>query len=128
MDVKELDAVFRYLETCCLHQPQWRPLDVESVLAGVQHSYGGDWEPVTVEDGDGYVSWKNGTDSESAFAVRLKDGGYGLLCEGEDYTGHGCQCSAFTGRYGTLAELLAASTPDYGPELTKALQEKISNA
>lgn len=126
MDVTELDAVFRYLENCCLHEPQWRPLDVESVLAGVQHGYGDEWKPVTFEDA-GYVSWKDGTDTESAIVVKLKDGGYGLLHESEDYTGHGCRCGAFTGRYDSLEDLLAACTPEYGPDLASALRERVGS-
>ena len=121
MDVKDLEAVFRSLEDCCLHQPQWRPIDVETVLAGVWRGYEGNWQPVTVDDPDGYPSWKPETESESAFAVKLKDGDYGLLHESEDYTGHGCQCGAFTGRYDGLRELLDACTPEYGADLAEAL-------
>ncbi len=101
MDVKDLDALFSGLQGCCLHNPQWLPADVEAVLAGLWRGCGG-WMQVAA-DGS-----KEDTESESVFAVKLKDGGYGLLHESEDYTGHGCRCDAFTGRYGSLGELLAA--------------------
>jgi hypothetical protein len=60
------------------HQPQWRPLDVETVLAGVWNGDGsGGWARVAVNGENGYTSWKGGTESSSVFAVKFKDGGYG---------------------------------------------------
>lgn len=79
---------------CCLHAPPWSPGDVTSVAAWI-------W------DGYGAEGWRDGpktaSDSESASVVTLRQGGYGLLLESEDYTGHGCQCSS--------AALIAADIP-----------------
>lgn len=95
-DISELAETYEMLEACCLHEPQWRMEDVDTFLCGV-------W-------GDSYSGWadtpKQGSDCSSVWVTRLKDGTYGLLCESEDYTGHGCMCNSYTVRCQTLSGLL----------------------
>jgi len=91
---------FQKLLGCCLHYPVWTPDDVSSIIIGVQSEYAG-W---TVVEGP-YVK-DIGSESESYTIVQLTDGNLGLLEEGEDYTGHGCMCGSFTGKYASLMELL----------------------
>lgn len=90
--MSDLEEMFKDLEGCCLHNPQWRPADVDKELAWI-----GDRQ--------------TGSDSSALVIVRLKpvDGkrpAYGLLTESEGYTGHGCQCSSMTAKEPTLALLL----------------------
>ncbi len=93
--MSDLSDMFDVIRGCCLHDPQWLPDDVEKIVR---------WE------GDR----QNGPESSSIVIVRLKpqDGeeywqrGYGLMTQGEDFTGHGCQCDSMTVREKTLAKLL----------------------
>jgi hypothetical protein len=94
--VTDLEGLFEDLENCCLHQPQWRPGDVHKVLR---------WHGERSAAGDSF----------SVIIVRLKGnieepGGYGLLTQSSDYTGHGCQCDSMTVREPGLAALLAHLT------------------
>lgn len=85
--MSDLDDMFKILEGCCLHDPQWYPADVEKEIA-----WGGDVQ--------------TGSESESVVVVKLKDGTFGLLTQGEDYTGHGCQCDSMTVKEQSLYTLL----------------------
>ena len=85
--VNDLDEMFDILKVCCLHDPQWYPQDVEKEIA---------WA------GDRWT----GSESESVVIVKLKNGNYGLLTQGEDYTGHGCQCDSMTVTEADLYRLL----------------------
>lgn len=89
---ENLAGEFESLENCCLHEPQWRPLDVKEVLA---------WR---CESPEGYGS------TEQVILVRLKEGGFGLLISSSDTTGHGCRCGSHTVRADTLASLLGRLT------------------
>lgn len=101
---KHLEHMFSYLQSCCLHTPVWTPADVDRVLCSIWSEYSGQWADSTTP-GE-YGGWKGGTESESYTVARLRDGRFGLLSESEDYTGHGCQCSAATNVYATLNDLL----------------------
>jgi hypothetical protein len=90
--LEDLAGEFESLESCCLHEPRWRPLDAAEVLV---------WR---WESPDDYGS------TEQVILVRLKDGGFGLLTSSSDTTGHGCQCGSHTVRADTLAGLLAHLT------------------
>lgn len=85
--MEDLAGEFESLESCCLHEPQWRPLDVTEVLA---------WR---FESAEGYGS------TDQVILARLKDGGFGLLTSSSDTTGHGCRCDSHTVRADTLAGL-----------------------
>ena len=104
--IEDLRSTYDSLAACCLHDPQWSPDDVTEVVAMVWEGddTGGMWKP----------GEKTCSESESYTVVRLKDGRYGLLAEGEDYTGHGCQCSSSTAVYGSLDELLTMGVPEDG--------------
>lgn len=109
---KHLEVMFRQLQGCCLHTPVWTPVDVDRVLCSVWDSYGGSWRDSAVP-GE-YGDWKDSTESESYTVVRLKDGRLGLLSESEDYTGHGCQCTAATNAYESLSDLLRLGVDNDG--------------
>jgi hypothetical protein len=85
--MSDLDEMFSVLKSCCLHDPQWHPEDVDKEIA-----WGGDHA--------------TGSESESVVIVKLKDNNYGLLTQGEDYTGHGCQCDSMTVIESSLYTLL----------------------
>lgn len=85
--MSDLSEMFEVVTGCCLHDPVWKPEDVAQEI-----SWTGDRQ--------------NGSDSSSIVIVRLKDSTFGLFTQGEDYTGHGCQCSSFTAKEPTLAKLL----------------------
>jgi len=86
--MSDLEEMFKDLESCCLHNPLWRPDDVQRVI-----KWHGDRQ--------------TGPDSSSIVIVRLKTPPiFGLLVQSEDYTGHGCQCNSATSRRHTLASLL----------------------
>lgn len=98
-----LDA-FDYLEDCCLHEAQFTPAEVDSILA-----YGwmeGGWKRelcLTGNDGQGFA------------VARLKNGRYGLITASADYTGHGCQCGSMTVVADTLPEIVShLETYTYG--------------
>lgn len=112
MEIIDLTETFNMLEGCCLHEPQWRPEEVEKVLAAFWSGYEG-WQPL--ED------YKLSSDSQSAIAVKLADGSYGLLTEGEDYTGHGCRCDSFTGRYQTVQDLLEHCEDGYRDKMAMVI-------
>lgn len=108
LDMTGLKDLFQYLDNCCLHEPDWRPDEVEKVLLGIYRDYGSDWK--VAPEGSNKQGW---SDSESITVVKLKDGGgYGLLAEDEDYTGHGCQCGSYTGSYDSLEQLLTMGIPE----------------
>ncbi len=86
--MSDLEEMFKDLEACCLHDPQWHPADVAQEIR---------WQ------GDR----RTGSESSSVVIVRLTGGGYGLLTQQEDYTGHGCQCGSMTVREPTLIKLLS---------------------
>lgn len=110
LDMAGLKDLFRFLDGCCLHEPDWGPDEVEEILLSVYSDYGNKWEI-----GPENCAKDFGGDSESITVVKLKDGGgFGLLAESEDYTGHGCQCSSFTGIYTSLEELLTMGVPEDG--------------
>lgn len=88
----DLAGEFESLESCCLHDPQWRPLDVTGVVAWRQ------------ESPEGYGS------TDQVILAELKGGGFGLLTSSSDTTGHGCRCGAHTVRADTLAGLLGHLT------------------
>lgn len=96
IDISELREMFTCLEGCCLHSPLWRLEDVAVVLCAIWQGYGDRWDDIP----------KYGTDSRSVWVVRLKDSAYGLLCESEDYTGHGCMCNSYTAKYPSLPDLM----------------------
>jgi hypothetical protein len=95
MTMEELAAHFRLLEGCCLHQPVWKPDDADEVLFAIESGDGEGWK----------AGWYGGSEYSVYVVVRLKESGYGLLHSQEDYTGHGCECGAFTGRYDHLSKL-----------------------
>ena len=82
---------FTWADGCCLHDPLFRPADVEKVI-GIKHT-------------SGYYA-----ESETTAVVKLKDGRYGLFTASEDTTGHGCQCGAMTVVEDTLHSLVAHLT------------------
>jgi hypothetical protein len=105
LTVRHLEIMFTQLLDCCLHDPPWTPGDVEQVLCSVWcGDESGGWKDCEPPEGT-YYSWKDGTESSSYTVVRLRDGTLGLLAESEDYTGHGCQCSAAVSTYSSLADL-----------------------
>lgn len=89
--LNDLPVEFEELESCCLHEPLWRPQDAAEVL--VWRFEGGDY-----------------AETEQVILVRLEAGGFGLLTSSSDTTGHGCQCGAHTVRADTLAGLLGHLT------------------
>lgn len=86
--LEDLTELFKVVDGCCLMNPVFRPEDVESVLA---------WH------GDR----QSQSESQSLVLVKLKDGKFGLFSQGEDYTGHGCQCGSATITEDRLASLLS---------------------
>ena len=91
-NMEDLAEEFSSLESCCLHEPQWRPQDTEKIVAW--------W----YDSPEGYGS------SDEVIVVKLKGGGYGLLTASSDTTGHGCQCGSHTVRADTLSRLLSHLT------------------
>lgn len=87
----ELTELFDTVQGCCLHDPQWVPVEVSQILT---------WK----EDKGDYA------ESETIVIVKLTDG-YGLLTESADTTGHGCRCGSMTVREKTLRELLTHLSP-----------------
>jgi hypothetical protein len=123
VNIEVLTDTFRHLSDCCLHEPQWEPEEVTAVLAALWCGCGAGcesgWEPL--ED------YKEYPDSDSVFAVSLDDGTFGLLGEGEDYTGHGCRCSSWTGRYPSIPDLLQFGCEDvYRDKMAEALGVTVS--
>ena len=114
MEIASLTETFDMLEKCCLHDPQWRPGEVTEVLAAFWNGTGS-WVPLE----DVKSAWD--TDSESVIAVKLNDGSYGLLTENEDYTGHGCQCDAFTGWYPTAEDLIFHCEDGYRDKIAEVM-------
>jgi hypothetical protein len=53
------------------------------------------------------------TEREMVALVRLADEGFAVLHEGEDYTGHGCQCSAEVAFYRTLDKAVRLGLVEY---------------
>ena len=108
--MSDLSEMFADLRSCCLHDPQWLPEDVDEELAWI-----GDRQ--------------TGPESTAIVIVRLKTRStrlpylfeYGLLTESEDYTGHGCQCDSMTVKEDGLAKLLA-HLDDW--ELTRVIARK----
>lgn len=93
--LEALAGAFEYVSGCCLHNPLWGPDDAVEVL-------GWTW------NGDGCSGAgpkEVYCDSGQDVIVRLNDGAFGYFTESEDYTGHGCQCNAFAGKYPTLEAL-----------------------
>ena len=90
------------LHGCCLHKPQWLFEDVEEVLG---------WATVYSEQKDSLVIVRLGKDG---------CGGYGLLTETSDATGHGCACSSSTVREPTLGQLFMHVTSKEGEALIRA--------
>jgi hypothetical protein len=108
--VRDLEAAFSRLSECCLHSPAWIPGgDADRVLCSVSLSdpYSGSrvWEDAGAHD-------IGSSDGRTVTVVQLIGGRFGLLSESSDYTGHGCVCSAFTGVYGTVDELLQFGVDD----------------
>jgi hypothetical protein len=120
---KDVELMFGSLTGCCLHNPVWTPVDIAEVLCSVEDS--GGWTDCTRPSEDAYQQWKRGTESTSYTVVRLKDGRYGLLEEGEDYTGHGCQCDASTNVYDSLDDLLRLGIEEYRCEARDAIRARI---
>lgn len=118
MTIDGLRLAYDSLAACCLHDPVWSPDDVAEVLCLVWSGddSGGDWKP----------GEKTCTESQSYAVVRLSDGRYGLLAEGEDYTGHGCQCDSATTIHATLDELLSMGVVEDGARL--AIRRELSPA
>jgi hypothetical protein len=84
----DLREMFRDLEGCCLHEPQWKPEDVQQIIC---------WHGARAAENE----------SSSTVVVMLTNGrGYGLLTQSADYTGHGCQCTAWTVKEPSLHLLL----------------------
>jgi hypothetical protein len=128
LTAKHLEVMFGQLQGCCLHTPVWTPVDVAEVLCSVQKTDGyGDWKDSAAFDGT-YGSWKDGTDSSSYTVVRLKDGRLGLLSESEDFTGHGCQCSAATNAYGSLDDLLRLGVEEWQSDARDAIRDRLRSA
>lgn len=98
--MSDLEEMFMELRSCCLHDPQWLPEEVDREITWV---------------GDR----KTGRESESIVIVMLKSREYGLLTQCEDYTGHGCQCGSMTVREPTLSKLIS-HLADY--EVERVLQ------
>ena len=84
----DLEEMFKDLEGCCLHDPQWHPADVAREIAWIG-------------------SRQTGSESSAIVVVGLIGGAYGLLTESEDYTGHGCQCGSMTVKEPTMRALLS---------------------
>lgn len=92
--MSDLSEMFEVITGCCLHDPQWKPEDVQAELAWI-----GDRQ--------------SGSDSSSIVIVKLSSQPqYGLLTQSEDYTGHGCHCDSMVVREDTLRKLLGHLT-DY---------------
>lgn len=94
--LSHLRLIFNTITGCCLAEPLWFPEDVQEVLVSVWSGSGWEYQEGFKEQGD----------SDSLTIVSLKDGEFGLMEEAEDYTGHGCCCHSYTGRYNTLDELM----------------------
>lgn len=111
--INDLRGTYESLADCCLHNPVWSPDDVTAVLCTIWtgEDTGEQWKP----------GEKTCTDSASYTVVKLSGERYGLLAEGEDYTGHGCQCNSATSVYGSLDDLLAMGVPE--PEAQQAIRE-----
>lgn len=111
--LSDLELMFQELLRCCLHQPVWTPTDATEVLCSVWHGDdSGGWADCLPDGADGCYSWKTCSESSSYTVVQLKDGGFGLLSESEDYTGHGCQCGAATSTYSSLDDVLRFGVED----------------
>jgi hypothetical protein len=89
----DLRKLFEDVQTCCLHNPVFTPDDVHHIVKWI---------------GDETT----GCDSQTIVLVRLKSeendawrAPWGWFTQGEDYTGHGCQCGAATVKGDTLQEL-----------------------
>jgi hypothetical protein len=57
-----------------------------------------------IEDKEAIAAWgdmDSSTDRACTVLARIDDG-YAVITEGEDYTGHGCQCFADLGFYQTM--------------------------
>jgi hypothetical protein len=125
---KHLETMFGQLQGCCLHSPVWTPVDVEKVLCSVwQGDESGGWTDSAIPE-EPYGNWKTSTESGSYTVVRLKDGRLGLLSESEDYTGHGCQCSAATNAYDSLDDLLRLGIEEYQSEAREAIAARLPTA
>jgi hypothetical protein len=92
-----LQDYFEYLLTCCLHDPQWTPDEVASIV-GWYSNEGLSSRWIAGES-------EGGSEVEVLVIVRLKDGSWGVLESSEDYTGHGCQCGSRTSRHDTWEDL-----------------------
>lgn len=122
---KGLEVMFGSLQNCCLHTPVWTPVDVAEVLASVWNGdESGGWRDCKAPAE--YGNWKDGSDSTSYTVVRLKDGRFGLLSESEDYTGHGCQCSAATNTYESLDDLLRLGVEEWQSGARDAIRARLA--
>lgn len=121
---KDLKVMFGSLQGCCLHNPVWTPVDAAEVLCSVWNGDGsGGWADCKVPAE--YGNWKDYSDSTSYTVARLKDGRYGLLSESEDYTGHGCQCSAATNVYASVDELLRLGIEEWQSDARDAIKARL---
>jgi hypothetical protein len=68
-DVEDGQDQLRFLLTCCMTNAQFQPDDITHVRDAYDADYGG--------DRDGFRIFE------------LQDGKFGVLQDGEDYTGHG---------------------------------------
>ncbi len=92
-ELDDLKQMFEDVERCCLHDPVWRPDDVDTIVK---------W----------YGDHETGSESSSQVLVRLKNKDrwsreWGYFEQSEDYTGHGCQCGSYTARDSRLGGLLS---------------------
>jgi len=122
---KHLEIMFGSLLGCCLHSPVWTPVDVDRVLCSIWDSYGGEWQDCTAPEQQ-YDNWKGGTESSSYTVVRLKDGRFGLLAESEDYTGHGCQCSAATIIGDSVADLVRFGVEEWQSDAREVIVRRLA--
>jgi len=126
LTTSHLEVMFGQLSDCCLHNPSWTPADVAEVLCSVwEGDESGGWQDCNAPDGQ-WGNWKGGTESSSRTVVRLKDGTLGLLAESEDYTGHGCQCSAAVSTYASLGDLLRFGVEEYRSEARDLIAQRIA--
>lgn len=95
--LEALPDLFQYVTGCCLHNPLWGPEDAVEVLGW---TWNGEYD-----GGNGTGPKRAWNESGQDVIVRLRDGAYGYFNESEDYTGHGCQCGSFAGKYPTLEDL-----------------------
>jgi hypothetical protein len=121
---KHLETMFGSLQDCCLHSPVWTPVDVDKVLCSV-HDADGEWRDST-PPADRWGAWKTGTESTSYTVVRLKDGRFGLLSESEDYTGHGCQCTAATNVYDSVNDLVRLGVEEWQSGARDAIRQRLA--